>query len=448
MVVQIDANTSQNQITLQHIKKAVKRLQQQVDNREREETLKERRPQQDRGGDSNLSSESSSRFSAAAYNNSLRTSLHDFESIISSSPATSHAPSMAVSMNQDSSNPSASNADSERLETKRNWRSPLDHLDYLMEDGQLSESEGSRDPMPLSEIESDWHLRKPKFCPKNFEGKGYDRPEESEPELAKDKRRVTHHHGKTAHPALQVTSTLNVTNPARDLNESRNESQLPQSHPSSPFEQSYTSSAFHRTPYPLTLNVVPESMQAIKDPRWLNDMDAVRRVTGSLQRRVEDWKGHKLENFGKLLLAPEILMVSRPHRRNWERWCEVYLFEQILLCCMCSSWIQNELPRLQLRERVFMQNLCGVVPILNSEDRNLRVVWQSDEVANLLDLSFKDLGTLSTWKVCLEQRMAPTEEAQTERYETGECETEESETDGGETEGGETGGEYLTELLL
>ncbi len=53
----------------------------------------------------------------------------------------------------------------------------------------------------------------------------------------------------------------------------------------------------------------------------------------SLQARVEDWKGHHLENFGDLLLD-DIFVVTKS---DIDREYHVFLFEKIILCCKEAS---------------------------------------------------------------------------------------------------------------
>ncbi|KZO93387.1 hypothetical protein CALVIDRAFT_529571 [Calocera viscosa TUFC12733] len=57
-----------------------------------------------------------------------------------------------------------------------------------------------------------------------------------------------------------------------------------------------------------------------------------------LRRRVEDWKGHHLDNFGDLVLD-EIFMVTKGDQ---DREYHVFLFEKIILCCKVqhpsSTW--------------------------------------------------------------------------------------------------------------
>lgn len=48
-----------------------------------------------------------------------------------------------------------------------------------------------------------------------------------------------------------------------------------------------------------------------------------------LEKRVEDWKGHALSNFGDLLLD-DVFMVTKS---DVDREYHVFLFEKIILCC-------------------------------------------------------------------------------------------------------------------
>jgi cell division control protein 24 len=49
----------------------------------------------------------------------------------------------------------------------------------------------------------------------------------------------------------------------------------------------------------------------------------------NLKKRVEDWKGHAIDNFGELLLD-DIFVVTKS---EVDREYHVFLFEKIILCC-------------------------------------------------------------------------------------------------------------------
>ena len=52
-------------------------------------------------------------------------------------------------------------------------------------------------------------------------------------------------------------------------------------------------------------------------------------IVKSLAKRITDWKGHHLENFGELLLE-DVFVVTKS---DIDREYHVFLFEKIILCC-------------------------------------------------------------------------------------------------------------------
>ena len=52
-------------------------------------------------------------------------------------------------------------------------------------------------------------------------------------------------------------------------------------------------------------------------------------IVKSLAKRITDWKGHHLENFGELLLE-DLFVVTKS---DIDREYHVFLFEKIILCC-------------------------------------------------------------------------------------------------------------------
>lgn len=96
-----------------------------------------------------------------------------------------------------------------------------------------------------------------------------------------------------------------------------------------------------------------------------------------LKNRVEDWKGHRVEGFGDLLLFGTFTVVKSdtvPSSKDMEREYHVYFFESILLCCkdINPNKPKNKMstkplvdkkgkPKLQLKGRIFMQNVTDVL---------------------------------------------------------------------------------------
>ena len=103
-----------------------------------------------------------------------------------------------------------------------------------------------------------------------------------------------------------------------------------------------------------------------------------------LKQRVEDWKGHRVEGFGDLLLYGSFTVLksegsipSAGTGKEGERQYHVYLFETILLCCkdIDPNKPKNKLssrgqlvdkkgkPKLQLKGRIFMQNVTDLISL-------------------------------------------------------------------------------------
>ena len=102
-----------------------------------------------------------------------------------------------------------------------------------------------------------------------------------------------------------------------------------------------------------------------------------------LKQRVEDWKGHRVEGFGELLLYGTFTVLksegsipTQATGKEGERQYHVYLFETILLCCKDIDLTKpkNKLsnkqltdkrgkPKLQLKGRIFMQNVTDLISL-------------------------------------------------------------------------------------
>jgi hypothetical protein len=97
-----------------------------------------------------------------------------------------------------------------------------------------------------------------------------------------------------------------------------------------------------------------------------------------LKTLVEDWKGHRIEGFGELLLYGQytVLKGESMSSKNEEREYKIFLFEMILLCCkeinvnkpknkMSTRTLvtKDGKPKLQLKGRIFMQNVTETISL-------------------------------------------------------------------------------------
>ena len=105
------------------------------------------------------------------------------------------------------------------------------------------------------------------------------------------------------------------------------------------------------------------------------DRDLLDEALEDLVHRVDDWKNHRVEQFGRLLLHGVYTVVTG--KSDQEKDYEIYLFECILLCCKEVSQakskdkkdktrstgpkIRNKHAKLQLKGRIFMTNVTEVL---------------------------------------------------------------------------------------
>ncbi|CAK1364681.1 Rho guanine nucleotide exchange factor scd1 [Cercospora beticola] len=171
------------------------------------------------------------------------------------------------------------------------------------------------------------------------------------------------------------------------------------------------------------------------------DQEEKREAVQELKHRVEDWKGHRVEGFGELLLYGTFTVLKSENLANGkdgERQYHVYLFETILLCCknIDPSKPKNKLsnkpmvdnkgkPKLQLKGRIFMQNVTDLVSLakpgmqsstalmVKSDDR---IFWKGDPSIENFIIRFTTEETLRKWAQQIEvQRRRYRERASTTR---------------------------------
>lgn len=153
----------------------------------------------------------------------------------------------------------------------------------------------------------------------------------------------------------------------------------------------------------------------------------------NLQSRVDDWKGHHLENFGQLLLD-DIFTVTKS---DIDREYHVFLFEKIILCCKEApqlqqngkkvgksnsilkkqgtptslnlpgnlSLAQKKTTPLLLKGRIFLGNVTQAVPVSprNSMSSSvpvypLAVWWRGDDDLEFFTLRCKREDQMRQWE--------------------------------------------------
>ncbi|KAB5585095.1 CDC24 calponin [Coniochaeta sp. 2T2.1] len=124
-------------------------------------------------------------------------------------------------------------------------------------------------------------------------------------------------------------------------------------------------------------NGISAAERVLQNANEAVDRDMLDEALDDLIMRVDDWKNHRVEQFGKLLLHGVYTVVTG--KSDQEKDYEIYLFECILLCCKevapvktkdkkdktksTGPKIRNRHAKLQLKGRIFMTNVTDVVAI-------------------------------------------------------------------------------------
>ncbi|KZF24866.1 hypothetical protein L228DRAFT_57551 [Xylona heveae TC161] len=137
-------------------------------------------------------------------------------------------------------------------------------------------------------------------------------------------------------------------------------------------------------------------------------LEAVKELAG----RVEDWKGHKIDHFGDLLLYGTFTVLKGDGNRDVEREYKVYLFERILLCCkeINPNKQKNKIMgtnkplvdkkgklRLQLKGRIFMQNVTEIISLAKPGSYMVQIFWKGDPGVENFSIKFTTEDFMKKW---------------------------------------------------
>ncbi|KAJ3472444.1 hypothetical protein NLG97_g10983 [Lecanicillium saksenae] len=132
--------------------------------------------------------------------------------------------------------------------------------------------------------------------------------------------------------------------------------------------------------------------------------------------RVDDWKSHRVEQFGRLLLHGVYGVITG--KAEQEKDYEIYLFENILLCCKEVSGnkskdkkdktrsqgpkIKNKNAKLQLKGRIFMTNVTDVVSLSKPGSHSVQIFWKGDPGVENFTIKFVHEEMMKKWEGALE----------------------------------------------
>ncbi|RPB23330.1 hypothetical protein L211DRAFT_786992 [Terfezia boudieri ATCC MYA-4762] len=146
------------------------------------------------------------------------------------------------------------------------------------------------------------------------------------------------------------------------------------------------------------------------------------KVTEDLAVRVEDWKGHRLDQFGSLLLNGQFTVIKGDGRGDLEREYHIYLFQKILLCCKeigpskkqsktmsmgkkAAAVNTKKKTNLQLKGRIFMQNVTDIVWVAKNGNYTLQIFWKGDPGVEDFVIKHRNEETLNQWKNLLQHQV-------------------------------------------
>ncbi|KAI5468120.1 Pleckstrin homology domain-containing protein [Mariannaea sp. PMI_226] len=162
----------------------------------------------------------------------------------------------------------------------------------------------------------------------------------------------------------------------------------------------------------------PRSTQT-KVQKWLKEKEA------DLVRRVLDWKGHTLKDFGKLMMV-DTIPIFTSHQPDF-RLFRVYLFEKMLLCAKekkycfeeldgrgCAVWIEDSPHHetatecesmdsvLLLQGRIFGDTITDVVGFTTNETYVVEIFWRDEKRnINYFSMHFESEEEMSNWTIAM-----------------------------------------------
>ncbi|CAO1604692.1 Guanine nucleotide exchange factor for Cdc42p [Xanthoria calcicola] len=163
-------------------------------------------------------------------------------------------------------------------------------------------------------------------------------------------------------------------------------------------------------------------------------------AVADLNVRVEDWKGHDIRQFGELLLYGNFTVVKGEGAKPTEREYIIYLFEKILLCCkeinpnkQRPRVLRNERTpttvngrvRLQLKGRIFMQNVTDVLSFVKTEKSSytIQIFWKGDPAVENFVIRFSNETEMNKWRHQIQEQKKSLSEQARSTGQTGTSET-------------------------
>ncbi|KAF1813577.1 hypothetical protein P152DRAFT_285799 [Eremomyces bilateralis CBS 781.70] len=162
------------------------------------------------------------------------------------------------------------------------------------------------------------------------------------------------------------------------------------------------------------------ALQVLQATNTAVDREERKEAVEELRGRVEDWKGHRLEGFGELLLHGTftVLKGDSVNTKDPEREYKIFLFESILLCCKeeklnkprknfttkATPAGKDGKPRLQLKGRIFMQNVTETVSVSKPGSYTCQIFWKGDPGIENFIVKFNAEEVMKRWASQVDQQ--------------------------------------------
>ncbi|RFU24100.1 hypothetical protein B7463_g12238, partial [Scytalidium lignicola] len=136
-----------------------------------------------------------------------------------------------------------------------------------------------------------------------------------------------------------------------------------------------------------------------------------------LVNRVDDWKNHRVDHFGELLLHGHFPVITG--KSDIPKEYSIYLFERILLCCkelnpnkskdklmggqkdkkakMDKKREPNKNAKLQLKGRIFMTNVTEVLSLSKQGSYQVQIFWKGDPGVENFIVRFSNEEMMKKW---------------------------------------------------
>lgn len=149
------------------------------------------------------------------------------------------------------------------------------------------------------------------------------------------------------------------------------------------------------------------------------DAELLREAYDDLNARVDDWKNHRVDHFGDLLLYGHFPVVTG--KSDVQKEYTIYLFERILLCCKevnpnkskdkligaqkdkkdKKDKNKNREPiknaKLLLKGRIFMTNVTDVASLAKQGSYTVQIFWKGDPGVENFVIRFSNEETMRKW---------------------------------------------------